>query len=97
MTKTIYVRVKQLVKVDLDETKFTPEFMAQFAGSISDFDCIEQHAEHIGQLAAREVHSFSPYNRKEFVEGYGPIGDFGIVAEVVETEIEHGASPEDFW
>ena len=95
--KTIFVRVTQVVKVDLDETKFTPEFMAEFAGSISDFDCIEQHAEHIGQLAAREVYSFSQHNRKEFVEGYGPIGDFGIVASVIETEIEHAAAPEEFW
>lgn len=95
--RTVFVRVKQVVKVDLDETKFTPEFMAQFAESISDFDCIEQHAEHIGQLAAREVYAFSPHQPKEFVEGYGPIGDFGIVAEVVEFEIEHAASQEDFW
>lgn len=95
--KTIYVRVKQIVAVQLDETKFTDQFMEQFASSISDFDCIEQHAEHIGQLAAREVYTFSKYSPKEFVEGYGEIGDFGIVADVIETEIEHAAAPEDFW
>lgn len=86
--RTFYVKVEQIVEVKLDETKFTPEFMAQFASTISDFETLEQHAEHIAQLAAREVHGLSEYVPSEFVEGYGPIGLMGISASVRNTQVE---------
>lgn len=86
--RTFYVRVEHIVKVELDETKFTADFMAQFASTISDFDTLEQHAEHIAQLAAREVYGLSRHVPSEFVEGYGPIGLMGISAEVRNTEVE---------
>jgi hypothetical protein len=82
------VKVTQLVKVSLDETKFTPEFMSEFRESFYQFHDIEDHAEHIGQLVARGIHQASPYVQTEFIEGYGPISDFGISASVEDTDIE---------
>lgn len=96
--KTFRVRVTQIVDVTLDDTKFTPEFMAEFAGSISDFERIEQHAQHIGQLAGREVYSLNKHLPKEFVEGYGEIGAMGISAVVLEgaEEVEVNGEWERF-
>jgi hypothetical protein len=61
--------------------------MEEFRESFYPFFTIEEHAQHVAQLSAREVCNFG-YNRKEFVEGYGPIGDMGIWAEVKDTEME---------
>lgn len=97
MATTIYVLVKTTVAVTLDENKFTAEFMAEFADSFFPFSSIEEHAEHIGQLAAREVYTFARHNRGEFVEGYGPIGEMGISAEVVGTELDHATDPGELW
>ena len=46
----------------------------------------DDHAEHLAQLVARGVAELSPYLPKEFVEGYGPIGEMGISAEVHDCE-----------
>lgn len=86
--KTFEIEVRQTVKVTLDESKFTPEFMQEFRASFFLFETVEEHAEHVAQLAARGIHDFSKYRRDEFVEGYGPIGEFGIIAEVIEMEME---------
>lgn len=82
------VVVTQTVEVTLDESKFTPDFMKEFYDQFYRYDEIDEHAGHIAQLAAREVYSFN--SPREFVEGYGPIGDFGISARVtsLETEVE---------
>jgi hypothetical protein len=84
------VRVTQLVRVKLDESKFDDEFMREFRESFYQFQSIDDHAEHIGQLVARGIYEASPYNPREFIEGYGPIGEFGISASVedFDTEIE---------
>lgn len=84
------VRVTQLVRVKLDESKFDGEFLREFRESFYPFDSVEDHARHLGQLVARGIYEASPYSAKEFIEGYGPIGEFGISASVddVDTEIE---------
>lgn len=82
------VKVTQLVKVTLDETKFTPEFMSEFRESFYQFHDINDHARHIGQLVARGLYDASPYIPTEFIEGYGPIGDFGISANIEDSEVE---------
>ncbi len=74
------VSVEMIVEVEVDETKFTPEFMAEFRKSFFDFDTVEEHIEHLAQLEAREVLS------TEFTEGYGPLADFGIKARVFGCE-----------
>ncbi len=75
MKRTVLVSME--VDVTVDETTFTPEFMAEFQAYFFDFDTIEDHICHIAQLEAREV-----LNRN-FTEGYGPLSKMGIEAEVV--------------
>jgi hypothetical protein len=74
------VEVTQVVTVTLDETKFTPEFMEEFRGHFFDFETIDEHAEHLAQLAARGVIEPSKYSG-EFIEGYGPSADMGITTD----------------
>lgn len=94
MDKSFVVTVTATVRVKLDASKFTPDFMEDFRQHFFPFDTIEEHAEHIGQLAARELYSFG-FNRDEFVEGYGKIGPMGIFAWVdqIETEAEDIGDP----
>lgn len=73
------VRVTQLVTIQVDETKFTPEFMEEFRASHYRFHSLDQHIEHLGQLAARGGLS-------DFTEGYGPIEEMGIRLRHDETE-----------
>lgn len=70
------VEVTFYVDVEMDETKFTPEFMEEFRKYFFPFDCLDDHACHIAQLAAREVLD------EKFTEGYGPLKDMGIKANV---------------
>lgn len=76
------VAVTQIVEVELDETKFDEAFMAEFRESFYPFWEIEDHAEHIAQLEARGLLS------EEFTEGYGPLKDMGIVADVIDCNEE---------
>lgn len=71
------------VKVNVDESKFTPEFMRHFSRYFYEFETIEEHMEHIAYLAARDM--LDP----DFTEGYGPLKDMGISAKVTDiiTEI----------
>lgn len=85
---TFDVEVTQLVRVTLDPAKFTPEFMDEFRQSFFQFYDLPEHAEHLGQLVARGVAELSPYAPTEFVEGYGPIGEMGISAEVTWIRVE---------
>lgn len=79
MKKT--VEVTFFVDVEVDETKFTPEFMQEYRDSFYNFNRIEDHMEHIAQLEVREL-------LMPFTEGYGPIKDFGIKAKITDTESE---------
>ncbi len=82
------VEVTQRVRVKLDPAKFTPEFMAEFRQSFFPFLTTRQHACHLAQLAARGVAELSRYAPKEFVEGYGMIGEMGISAEIIDGDEE---------
>ena len=71
---TYTVGVSQIIGVTVDETKFTPEFMAEFRKSFYQFHKIDDHIEHLAQLYARGfINNFS-----DFIEGYGDPKDFGI-------------------
>jgi hypothetical protein len=88
--KIFNVEVTQNIIVTLDETKFTPEFLAEFNGSISDWgDDLEKHAEHLAWVHAtgREDLEYTTAATAPFVEGYGPICDLGIKAKVESTYI----------
>jgi len=75
------VNVTQVIEVEVDESKFTPEFMAEFRRHFYRFVSIEQHLEHLGQLYARGM---AP---EDFIEGYGNPDDFGIKFEPVDTDV----------
>ena len=86
--QTFHVEVTQSVRITLDPSKFTPEFMAEFRASFYKFDTLSEHAAHLAQLAARGIAELNRDLPKEFVEGYGPIGEMGISAEVLDCEEE---------
>jgi hypothetical protein len=77
------IEVRQTVKVTLDGSKFDKKFMTDFVATFFPCFTLANHAEHIAQMAARDVLSES------FTEGYGPLKDMGIAAVVehVETEV----------
>lgn len=71
------VVVSMEVDVTVDESTFTPEFMAEFEANFYPFDTVEAHICHIAQLEARGVLV------RNFTEGYGPLSRMGIEAEIV--------------
>jgi hypothetical protein len=76
------VAVDQIVEVEVDETKFTEAWMAEWRQSFYNFHSIDQHLEHIAQLEARGI-----LNR-DFTEGYGPLADMGIKAKVIDQTMD---------
>lgn len=74
------VEVCFVVEVEIDETKFTEEWMKEFRKNFYPFYTLEDHIEHIAQLEAREI--LTPV----FVEGYGPLKSMGIKAEITAME-----------
>lgn len=81
------VLVTQEVEVTLDAAKFDEAFMEEFRESFFPFDELQEHAQHIAQLQARGMIDATP-RVGFFIEGYGESKEMGIVAEVIETEIE---------
>jgi hypothetical protein len=75
--KTVEVAVTQVVKVTVDETKFTEEFLAEFRAHFYPFNTLKDHIEHLGQMHIRGVIG------SDFIEGYGPPEDMGIKFEDV--------------
>lgn len=76
MTQDIDVEIP--VKVTVDESKFTPEFMAEFREYFYPFKTVEDHIRHIAFLAATGQLGFLPC----FIEGYGESKDCGIEVEI---------------
>lgn len=77
------VEVTFVVEVEYDESKFTPEFMAEFRKDFYNFQTVDRHIEHIASLEARGL-----IGGDRFVEGYGDIDEFIARAEVVDTTFE---------
>lgn len=75
------IKVVQVVEVEVDEDKFTDDFLSRFRQTQYDFD-LSDHLNHIAQLEARGI------LQPEFVEGYGPAKDMGIRACASVVEIE---------
>lgn len=71
--KTRTVKVEQTIDVSVDETKFSPEFMAEFRRTMYPFDSVDRHIEHLAQLYARGI-----ADEYSFIEGYGNASEFGI-------------------
>jgi len=94
--QTITVEVVHEVKVTVDPSKFTQEFCSGFNNSIfyageADEDLnevLEEHAKHLAQLYARSIiYDLHPEQAKQFIEGYGPLGEMDISIEGEVTEI----------
>lgn len=71
------VVVSQVIEVTVDDTKFTPEFFAEFEATMYPYDTIDRHIEHLAQLYARGL-----ADHGDFIEGYGPSEDMGIKLSV---------------
>lgn len=76
------VNVTLTVEVEVDESKFTEEWMAEWRGSFYNFHTVQQHIEHIAQLEARGLLF------RDFTEGYGPLADMGIMARAMAQDEE---------
>ncbi len=62
------------VEVEVDEAKFTPEFIAEFESYMFSAPTLNDHVENLASLYARGV-----VDRLDtFIEGYGAPGDMGI-------------------
>lgn len=77
--KVFEINVTQTVKVTLDESKFSKEFLEKFKDFFHDFDDIEEHAKHLAYHEARNMIGYDG-----FVEGYGNIQNMGISLEITE-------------
>lgn len=92
--KTYTVNVQRTVEVTLDETKFTPEFFAEFnttigykGGDDGDIEwALRNHAEHLAWVHAVGIEDLG--SSTAFVEGYGLIVDMGIKARVTSEETD---------
>ncbi|MBY6244189.1 hypothetical protein [Methylosinus sp. Sm6] len=72
------MEVTQIVRVIVDETKFTPEFLAEFAKAITNYDSVDEHICYLARMHVRA--EIEPYSR---LEGYGLLHDFGIDFEII--------------
>ena len=74
--------------VEVDETKFTPEFFAEFSSFMWHMDTVEEAVEHLADLFARGL---IRGDADEFIEGYGPAKDMGI-RFIVERDVPNPVS-----
>lgn len=85
MTKKFEVEVVRTVTVEIDETKFTPEFLEEFSSYISSsIDDIPSHIEHLAWVFAA-----GRGDNGDFIEGYGPTKEFGIKFEEVQDDVTY--------
>lgn len=82
MKRKVEVRFVVVVEVEVDETKFTDAWLAEWRGAFYPFHSVEDHIEHIAQLEARGLLDPS------FTEGYGPLAEMGIKAKVIDQDME---------
>ena len=81
VTKTFEVDVTQTVRVELDESRFTPEWMEDFRDHFYRFDTLEEHAAHLAQMCARGM---TANFGDPFIEGYGRTSEMEIKFKVVD-------------
>lgn len=79
--RTVYVTME--IEVELDESKFTPEFNEIFNKSIFKALSIRDHYEHLAQMFARGL-----CDEHHFIEGYGDPKEMGIRLNHINTETE---------
>ena len=77
--------VTQVITVEVDESKFTPQFLKEFREQIYELDTLDDHLEF---LAEKYATGRIQGHAHEFVEGYGRLGDMGILLGEVSCEVE---------
>ena len=82
--KTFHITLTYDVEVKLDESKLTPEFMAEYRKSFCDFGTLEEHAKHLAQLYVNGCIQSSASH----VEGYGELDEMGIELACTDIEVE---------
>jgi len=75
------ITVEQTVVVEIDDTKFTPEWMEEFRASFFRFYDLDDHLRHLGQLYVRGL---IDGRDDEFIEGYG------VASEMVSASQKSG-------
>jgi hypothetical protein len=81
-----HVDITQRLYVEIDETKFTPEWLADFRKTFYNFQSVQDHVEHLARLeAAGIIHT---QDRDCFIEGYGPAGNFKLQITKGKMEID---------
>lgn len=84
MKRSFHVSVTQNLVITIDDSKFTEEFLAEFRESFYPFTTIDQHIDHLAQLAARGI--VGDFGER-FIEGYGPAADIGFEFKVIDTDV----------
>jgi len=84
---TKLIEVTQTVQVSIDETKLTPDWMADFRRSFYNYHVVDDHLKHLAHLEACGV-TYLPHVNNTFIEGYGNANDLGIRAAVMDADME---------
>jgi dihydroorotase len=77
-----YVTVTSTVRVSVNESKFTPQFLKEFRECFCNLQTIDEHIQRLAKLKVRGDCD------QDFVEGYGSQKDMGIDIEILETGTE---------
>jgi hypothetical protein len=92
------VEVTQVISVEIDESKFDETFLKEFREFFYPFHEVEDHYHHLAQLYARGIVGS---RKNDFIEGYGPAPEMGIVfgelgcdTHLLPLERKHAATAE---
>lgn len=79
------ITVTQEVSVELDESTFTPEFLAEYSKHIGDLESVDDHVVNLARMFATGLIDGYP---TEFVEGYGQLSEKGIKLKLESIDTE---------
>lgn len=77
--------VNQIITVEVDESKFTEAFLQEFRENFYDLETLDDHLQYLAELYGTGRIQGGAH---EFVEGYGRLGDMGILLGQVSCEVE---------
>lgn len=73
--RTFDAVVRTNFRVEVDETKFTPEFFEEFSSYMWTMTTVEEAVEHLADLFSRGIVDGA---KDSFIEGFGPAAEMGI-------------------
>jgi hypothetical protein len=80
------VDISQRLYVEIDETKFTPEWLADFRKTFYKLNDITAHVEFLAKLEARGM--IHTQDQDCFIEGYGQASDFKLKITKGEMDVD---------